>query len=163
MGYTVPAGISNKHLHVSEADFKVLFGSRCGNDTLQGSFSAGSVRHRRKSRYRRPSRNAERYQNCRTLTEGGLRGESWLVRTVSLVGIDIVLRESGKLEGTPGCKLVGPAGEVEIEEGVIVAKRTYPSVHSSGGRSGREERRYRKRKVRRPESSDFRRGCRKSG
>ena len=39
------------------------------------------------------------------------------------VGIDIVLRESGKLEGTPGCKLVGPAGEVEIEEGVIVAKR----------------------------------------
>ena len=27
MGYTVPAGISNKHLHVSEADFKVLFGA----------------------------------------------------------------------------------------------------------------------------------------
>ena len=26
MGYTVPAGISNKHLHVSEEDFKTLFG-----------------------------------------------------------------------------------------------------------------------------------------
>ena len=26
MGYTVPAGISNKHVHLSEADFKTLFG-----------------------------------------------------------------------------------------------------------------------------------------
>jgi len=27
------------------------------------------------------------------------------------------------IEGTPGCKLVGPAGEYEISEGVIAAKR----------------------------------------
>lgn len=39
------------------------------------------------------------------------------------LGIDAPIRESGKIEGTPGCKLVGPAGEVELTEGVIVAKR----------------------------------------
>ena len=39
------------------------------------------------------------------------------------VGIDAPIRESGQLEGTPGCKLIGPKGEVELTKGVIVAKR----------------------------------------
>ncbi len=36
---------------------------------------------------------------------------------------DVPVRESGDVAGTPGLKLVGPAGEIEINEGVIVAKR----------------------------------------
>ncbi|HCB95248.1 MAG TPA: phosphate propanoyltransferase [Ruminococcus sp.] len=39
------------------------------------------------------------------------------------LGIAAPVRESGDIEGTPGCKLVGPAGEIEIECGVIAAKR----------------------------------------
>lgn len=39
------------------------------------------------------------------------------------LGLDVPVRESGDVKGTPGCKLVGPAGEIDIEEGVIVAKR----------------------------------------
>lgn len=39
------------------------------------------------------------------------------------LGISAPVRESGNIEGTPGCKLVGPAGEYEISEGVIAAKR----------------------------------------
>lgn len=39
------------------------------------------------------------------------------------LGIDALIRESGHIEGTNGCKLVGPKGEVVIEKGVIVAKR----------------------------------------
>ena len=39
------------------------------------------------------------------------------------IGLPIVIKESGDLAGTPGCKLIGPKGEVEIKEGVIVAKR----------------------------------------
>ena len=35
----------------------------------------------------------------------------------------VPVRESGDVAGTPGLKLVGPAGEVDIAEGVIVAKR----------------------------------------
>ena len=39
------------------------------------------------------------------------------------LGIKAPIRESGDLAGTPGCKIVGPAGEIEINEGVIVALR----------------------------------------
>lgn len=39
------------------------------------------------------------------------------------IGVPAVIRESGDLKGTPGVKLVGPCGEIELEEGCIVAKR----------------------------------------
>lgn len=39
------------------------------------------------------------------------------------IGIAAPVRESGVAAGSPGCKLIGPAGEVELSEGVIVAKR----------------------------------------
>ena len=42
-------------------------------------------------------------------------------RTLGLKAVPV--RESGDVAGTPGLKLVGPAGEVEIAEGVIIAKR----------------------------------------
>lgn len=35
----------------------------------------------------------------------------------------VPVRESGDVAGTPGIKMVGPAGEIEIAEGVIIAKR----------------------------------------
>ena len=39
------------------------------------------------------------------------------------IGVSAPIRESGDIAGTPGCKLVGPCGEVELTEGVIAAKR----------------------------------------
>ena len=39
------------------------------------------------------------------------------------LGIAAPVRESGDVAGTPGCKLIGPAGEIEIDHGVIAAKR----------------------------------------
>ncbi len=39
------------------------------------------------------------------------------------LGLQAPIRESGDIAGSAGCKLVGPQGEVEISEGVIVAKR----------------------------------------
>jgi putative phosphotransacetylase len=39
------------------------------------------------------------------------------------LGFDPPVRESGDLKGSPGCKLIGPKGEVTISQGVIVAKR----------------------------------------
>ncbi len=39
------------------------------------------------------------------------------------IGIDAPIRESGNVAGSGACKLVGPKGEVELAEGVIVAKR----------------------------------------
>lgn len=39
------------------------------------------------------------------------------------LGVAAPVRESGSIDGTPGIKLVGPCGEVELTEGVIAAKR----------------------------------------
>jgi putative phosphotransacetylase len=44
------------------------------------------------------------------------------------LGIDAPVRHSGKIQGTPGCVLVGPKGVVELSEGVIRAAR---HVHMS--------------------------------
>lgn len=39
------------------------------------------------------------------------------------IGITAPVRESGDVKGSGACKLVGPKGEVELSEGVIIAKR----------------------------------------
>ncbi len=39
------------------------------------------------------------------------------------IGVKAPIRESGDVAGSAPCKLVGPCGEVELTEGVIVAKR----------------------------------------
>ena len=39
------------------------------------------------------------------------------------IGVTAPIRESGDVAGSGACKLVGPCGEVELKEGVIVAKR----------------------------------------
>ncbi|HIZ56148.1 MAG TPA: phosphate propanoyltransferase [Firmicutes bacterium] len=39
------------------------------------------------------------------------------------IGVTAPIRESGDIAGSGSCKIVGPAGEIEISEGVIVAKR----------------------------------------
>ena len=39
------------------------------------------------------------------------------------IGVKAPIRESGDVAGSGACKLVGPAGEVELTEGVIAAKR----------------------------------------
>ncbi len=39
------------------------------------------------------------------------------------LGVAAPIRESGDIAGTGACKLVGPEGEVELTEGIILAKR----------------------------------------
>ena len=39
------------------------------------------------------------------------------------IGVVAMIRESGVIDGTNGCKLIGPCGEVDLEKGVIAAKR----------------------------------------
>ena len=46
------------------------------------------------------------------------------------LGIDLPVRMSGNIEGTPGCVLVGPKGVIDLEQGVIRAKR---HVHMGPG------------------------------
>ena len=62
---------------------------------------------------------------------GPCRGDSQveLAFTDSIsLGLDIPVRISGDIQGTPGCLLVGPAGSLELKQGVIRAMR---HVHMS--------------------------------
>ena len=112
---------SVKHVHVSQEDLEKLFGK-------------GYELTPRKS-LSQPGQFACEERVIIEGPKGQLKGLSILgpVRSATqvelaitdcrAVGISAPIRESGDIEGTPGCKIIGPAGEVEIDKGVIVAKR----------------------------------------
>ncbi len=52
------------------------------------------------------------------------------------IGVVAPVRESGVIAGSGACKLVGPKGEVEISEGVIVAKRHIHATPEDGEKYG---------------------------
>ena len=58
---------------------------------------------------------------CRNLNQVELA----LTDAIAL-GFDIPTRQSGDIDGTPGCMLMGPAGFLELDRGVI---RASPHVH----------------------------------
>lgn len=52
------------------------------------------------------------------------------------LGVTAPVRESGDIAGSAPCKLVGPKGEVELSEGVIVAKRHIHMTPEDAARYG---------------------------
>lgn len=58
-------------------------------------------------------------------------------RTLGLSNVPV--RESGDLANTPGIKLIGPAGELEISEGVIIAKRHIHMTKADAAEFGVED------------------------
>ena len=52
------------------------------------------------------------------------------------LGFDAPIRESGDVAGSPGCKMTGPCGEVDISEGVIIAKRHVHLTPEDGEKFG---------------------------
>ena len=57
---------------------------------------------------------------------GPVRGKSQVELSLTAarsIGVDAPIRESGDIAGSGACRLVGPKGEVALEEGVIAAKR----------------------------------------
>ena len=55
------------------------------------------------------------------------------------LGLSAPVRESGDIAGSAPCKLVGPAGEVELKEGVIIAKRHIHMDPDDAARFGVED------------------------
>lgn len=117
----VPIWISNRHVHLSQADANTLFGPnhqlKCVKNLSQpGQFACEE-----------------------TLTLQGPKGSIekvrilWPYRKFSQVeimlgdtfklGIPTPIRESGNLEGSAPVKLIGPVGELDLEQWMIVAKR----------------------------------------
>ncbi len=55
------------------------------------------------------------------------------------IGVVAPVRESGDIEGSGACKLVGPKGEVEIDCGVIAAKRHIHATPEDAEKYGLED------------------------
>ena len=113
--------ISARHVHLSEADLAVLFGADHKLTFKKELSQPGQFASEERVSVVGP-RN--------TLNNVIILGPTRLETQVELsltdtrtVGITPVIRESGDIENTPGCTLVGPKGELTIEKGVIVAKR----------------------------------------
>jgi len=115
----VPVGISNKHVHVCQADLDVLFGEGHELTPIKDLSQPGQFACDEKVDVVGPKGTLK---GVRIL--GPVRPETQveLAQTdARAIGVNALLRESGKLEGTQGCKLVGPKGEVELAAGCIVA------------------------------------------
>ena len=52
------------------------------------------------------------------------------------IGVKAPIRESGVVEGSGACKLVGPCGEVDLAEGVMAAKRHLHIIPEDAEKAG---------------------------
>lgn len=120
MGKTILVETSARHVHVSEADLAVLFGEGYTLTNKKDLSQPGQFACAEKVTVVGPK--GETKMSILGPTRGTTQVEVSLTDARSL-GIKALVRESGDIEGTSGCKLVGPAGEVELTCGVIAAKR----------------------------------------
>ena len=121
-GQELVVSISARHCHLTDEHVERLFGPghtlTPEKDLYQDGFYAAAetvmvVGPRRRM-----------LPNVRVLgpTRSASQVELAFTDAISL-GIDAPVRASGKIEGTPGCVLVGPRGVVELDQGVIRAER----------------------------------------
>ena len=121
MGYKVKIGISNKHIHLSEEHVDVLFGAGHKLTPIKDLVQPGQFAADEKVDLVGPKGTLK---GIRVLGPERPQTQIELAMTdTRTIGMNVPVRESGKLEGTPGMKVVGPAGEVDLDSGVIVALR----------------------------------------
>ena len=121
MGYKVISGISNKHLHLSEADLEALFGAGAKLTPYKALVQPDQYAAEEKVDIVGPKATLK---GIRIL--GPTRPQSQVEISMTdarTLGVEAPVCESGKLAGTPGVKLVGPAGEIDLPEGLIIALR----------------------------------------
>lgn len=117
----VPAGVSNRHLHVSQDDLETLFGSGYALTPLKDLSQTGQYAAEetvtlatRKSciggvRILGPVRPATQVEISRT--------------DAFALGVKPPVRDSGAIDNSAGLTIIGPAGAVTLQFGVILAQR----------------------------------------
>jgi putative phosphotransacetylase len=117
----VPIGVSARHIHLSPEHIQVLFGEGYELKVMKDLSQPGQFAAEETVVVEGPK---GKFEKMRIL--GPARGNTQIEisRTDAFsLGIHPPVRESGKIEGTPGVKIKGPKGEVELEQGVIIAAR----------------------------------------
>ncbi len=111
---------SAHHVHVSDADLEALFGKGATLTNKKDLSQPGQFACVEKVEVVGPK------GSMSMSILGPTRKETQVEISLTdarKLGVTAPIRESGDLEGTPGCTLKGPAGEITIEKGVIAAKR----------------------------------------
>ena len=112
---------SARHVHVTKEDLETLFGKGYSLTPKKDLSQPGQYASNERVTVVGPKKelaNVSILGPCRPADQVELSATD-----ARSIGLDIAVRESGDTAGTPGCTLKGPAGEVTIKEGVIVAKR----------------------------------------
>ncbi|SHN81909.1 phosphate propanoyltransferase [Desulfitobacterium chlororespirans] len=125
---TVPVGVSNRHVHLSQEHIQVLFGE--GYNLTQakmlaqpGQFASGEFVNLVGSK--------GTIEGVRVLGPARKDTQVELAVTDSYkLGLKPPVRDSGDLKGSPGLTITGPCGAVTLAEGAIIAAR-HIHMHSA--------------------------------
>lgn len=117
----VPIGISNRHIHLSQAHLDILFGKGYQLNVLKdlsqpGQFAAQET----------VTLKGSKGSLAKVRILGPVRKETQIEVSVTdcyQLGVKPVVRDSGQLDGTEGISIIGPLGEITTDKGVIVASR----------------------------------------
>ncbi|MDQ3035953.1 MAG: acetate/propionate family kinase [Myxococcota bacterium] len=122
----IPIGVSVRHVHLSRQDCDALFGEGYELTKKRDVTQPGQFVTRETVDLVGPKNEIRRVSIIAPLRK---QTQIEVARTDAFaLGVTPPLRESGKLEGTPGITLRGPAGTITIDSGVILAHR---HVHMS--------------------------------
>lgn len=117
----IRVGISARHVHLSREHLEVLFGPGHSLHPKRDLSQPGQFAAQETCVVAGPG---GAFPNVRVL--GPVRNVTQVEMSASdcrTLGAPVQVRDSGDIQGTPGCVLVGPAGSVQLERGVIVAAR----------------------------------------
>ncbi|REK11157.1 MAG: phosphate propanoyltransferase [Planctomycetota bacterium] len=119
--------ISARHLHLTDEHVEVLFGRGRKLTEMKPLYQDGFFAAEETVMVVGPRRRMLPSVRVLGPTRSHSQVELAFTDAISL-GIDPPVRKSGNISGSAGCVLVGPAGVVELHEGVIRAER---HVHMS--------------------------------
>ena len=119
--YFFPVAVSARHVHLSKNDFEKLFGAGKRMTLYKDLSQPGQFACEETVEIIGPRNTIKK---VRVL--GPERKETQVEISMSdsyTLGIKPEIRMSGNIDNTPGCTLIGPAGTITINRGVIVASR----------------------------------------
>ena len=114
--------ISARHCHLTDQDVETLFGQGRTLTPMKDLYQDGFYAAEETVMVVGPRRRMLPAVRVLGPTRPHSQVELAFTDGISM-GIDLPVRPSGKVEGSPGCVLVGPAGVVELKQGVIRAER----------------------------------------
>lgn len=112
---------SARHVHLTDQDFRILFGNNASLTLKKYLSQPGQYACNERVSLVGPKNVIEN-----VIIIGPVRSKSQV--EISLtdarnIGLNVPVRLSGDIEGSGGCKLIGPTGELDLKQGVIAAKR----------------------------------------